>query len=173
MADKEAEASLSEAVGRLMQSDLRVVQADYDLLRRMNEAASAKYAELGGVTKVLSRHVEDIRSKDASFRPYLERVDEICDAVAQIEQTVMLLDDYTIRLVRLLIFCLFFCLCFYASFCSGGEVCCEFAQKVLSIRKAVVKEVFFSFFFLIYSGLTNLISMSLVMTPTSSPWLVT
>jgi hypothetical protein len=52
-------------------------------------------------TKSLSLYVSDIGSKAKSFEPYLAKVDEICEAVSQIEQTVMLLDDYTMRCAAL------------------------------------------------------------------------
>ncbi len=48
-------------------------------------------------TRSLSLYVSDLGSKVKSFEPYLAKVDEICEAVGQIEQTVMLLDDYTMR----------------------------------------------------------------------------
>ncbi len=47
--------------------------------------------------KSLAVYVGGLDSKAKSFEPYLAKVDEICEAVGQIEQTVMLLDDYTLR----------------------------------------------------------------------------
>ncbi len=41
--------------------------------------------------------MRDLDSKAKSFEPYLAKVDEICEAVSQIEQTVVVLDDYTMR----------------------------------------------------------------------------
>lgn len=41
----------------------------------------------------------------------MAKVDQICDEVAQIEQTVLLLDDYTMRLVGLCLFLPLFGLC--------------------------------------------------------------
>jgi hypothetical protein len=49
----------------------------------------------------LGLYVDDVAGKYKSFEPYLAKVDQICDEVAQIEETVMLLDDYTIRLVMI------------------------------------------------------------------------
>jgi hypothetical protein len=44
-----AEAALSAAVVRLLQSDLRIVAEDYNLLKRLNEAASNKYADMSTI----------------------------------------------------------------------------------------------------------------------------
>ena len=81
-----------------MQSDLRLAAEDYKLLSAMNGAAADKYENMQEVLLNLSKHVQDLKSKYKSFEPYLAKVDEICENVTQIEQTVILLDDYTTRL---------------------------------------------------------------------------
>jgi len=40
------------------------------------------------------------QSKDAEFKPYLEKIDEIDASVTELERTVVLLDDYTKRLEK-------------------------------------------------------------------------
>ena len=102
-----AQAALVEAVRRLVRADVEAVADDYALLQTLNQHATARYADMATVTKSLNVHVEDVKSKYRSFEPYLARVDEICDSVAKLEQTVLMLDDYTMRLVGNL-FSLFF-----------------------------------------------------------------
>lgn len=96
---QEEPSALLESVSALLQSDVKLVAEDYALLKQLNEMAVSKYADMATVTKSLSLHVEDLKSKYKSFEPYLAKVDEICESVASIEQTVMLLEDYTTRLV--------------------------------------------------------------------------
>lgn len=93
--------ALTSSLTALLQSDLSLVAADYELLRALNEEAARRYGDMATVTKSLSVHVEDVKGKYRSFEPFLAKVDDICDSVAKLEQTVLMLDDYTMRLVRL------------------------------------------------------------------------
>jgi uncharacterized protein YoxC len=96
----DSQKELQKSVTKLLSSDLQIASKDYELLKKLNDTACVKYQEMAAVTKTLSVHVEDVKSKYKSFEPYLAKVEEICDAVAKIEQTVALLDDYTMRLVK-------------------------------------------------------------------------
>lgn len=92
------EAALLDQVAVLLQGDLALVAEDYRLLTALTEAARRKYQDMGTVTRSLTVHTADLHAKYRAFEPYLERVAEICESVAAIENTVMLLDDYTLRL---------------------------------------------------------------------------
>ena len=86
------------SVAALLQSDLKVASNDYKLVKKLNDAASEKYENMTQTTKSLSLHVDDLKAKYKSFEPYLAKVEEISAAVDQLEQMVLLLDDYTTRL---------------------------------------------------------------------------
>ena len=75
--EQSPDAALAASATQLLQSDIDIVTKDYQLLKDLNDAAAKKYAEMATVTKSLSVHVEDVKSKYRSFEPYLAKVDEV------------------------------------------------------------------------------------------------
>jgi hypothetical protein len=95
----------------------------------MNKATTEKYKDMTDNAELLTKHMQDLQEKcssncclpegvvliffafaDSKFQPYLAKIDEIDASLGDLEKTVLVLDDYTLKLGTSL-----FAWCFAAS----------------------------------------------------------
>ncbi|KAK2160738.1 hypothetical protein LSH36_127g06053 [Paralvinella palmiformis] len=70
---------------------------DYRLLENMNKATLNKYIEMKQITSNISKSIKDLNEK-CKYIPYLEKIDQIEESVASLEQAAYKLDAYSKRL---------------------------------------------------------------------------
>ena len=71
---------------------------DYQLLERMNLRAAEKYKNMADHADSLVIAREKMVKKYEDFRPYMDQIDELDSNVADLEEVVQRLDEYTQRL---------------------------------------------------------------------------
>eukprot|EP01128_Nolandella_sp_AFSM9_P012210 TRINITY_DN9052_c0_g1_i1.p1 TRINITY_DN9052_c0_g1~~TRINITY_DN9052_c0_g1_i1.p1 ORF type:complete len:150 (-),score=48.06 TRINITY_DN9052_c0_g1_i1:93-542(-) len=89
---------LFDNIAQYVQGELSVVNEDYKMLKDMNDVTTVKYEGMTGTATELLTSMEALQAKYKELQPYLSQIDEIDGSVAELEKTVMELDDYTSRL---------------------------------------------------------------------------
>ena len=79
---------------------VRVVSHEFATLARLNEAASAKYAELGGTVAGLGVFADSLRRKDSSVAPRFAELDAVEANLDALEQAAGVLEAEADRLEK-------------------------------------------------------------------------
>ena len=80
--------------------EVRVVSHEFATLARLNEAASAKYAELGGTVAGLGVFADSLRRKDSSVAPRFAELDAVEANLDALEQAAGVLEAEADRLEK-------------------------------------------------------------------------
>eukprot|EP01121_Diplochlamys_sp_Union-15-3_P011392 TRINITY_DN3302_c0_g4_i1.p1 TRINITY_DN3302_c0_g4~~TRINITY_DN3302_c0_g4_i1.p1 ORF type:complete len:203 (-),score=48.73 TRINITY_DN3302_c0_g4_i1:19-579(-) len=90
--------TLFRTLSDYLRGELLATSEDYKLLENMNNVTKEKYVEMTEMAVKLGEQMTLLQQKYKSFQPYLEKIDEIDTSVNELEKTVVLLDEYTLRL---------------------------------------------------------------------------
>jgi biogenesis of lysosome-related organelles complex 1 subunit 2 len=85
-------------VEKYLQGEITATSEDYKLLETMNNMTKEKYVDMTNTAHGLVEYMTLLQQKYTEFQPYLNKIDEIETSVNELEKTVALLDQYTLRL---------------------------------------------------------------------------
>jgi len=89
---------LFENLSKYLKGELSSASVDFKLLEQMNVITKDKYQEMAKSAELLVAAMGQLQKKYAAFEPFLAQIDEIDASVKELEETVLLLDQYTSRL---------------------------------------------------------------------------
>merc|ERR1712110_825269 len=87
-----------ERISAVLLHELSAGTEDYVLLERMNAITTEKYSKMSLSAENLTTFMSQLKEKYQSYRPFLEKIDQIEAGVQSLEDTVMQLDEYSKRL---------------------------------------------------------------------------
>ena len=103
LAERELGAAAEDAfvcAAHAAKDEVRVVSHEFATLARLNEAASAKYAELGGTVAGLGVFADSLRRKDSSVAPRFAELDAVEANLDALEQAAGVLEAEADRLEK-------------------------------------------------------------------------
>merc|ERR1712137_386709 len=87
-----------ERISAVLLHELSSNTEDYVLLERMNAVTTEKYSKMSLSAENLTTFMSQLKERYQSYRPFLEKIDQIEAGVQSLEDTVMQLDEYSKRL---------------------------------------------------------------------------
>ncbi|PRP84933.1 hypothetical protein PROFUN_07587 [Planoprotostelium fungivorum] len=85
-------------VATYIKGEFDATSEDLMLLEAMNKCSRDKYTEMAKVVQNLNAFMEDYKKKQQELEPYLNKLEQVGDNLAELEHTAILLDEYTKRL---------------------------------------------------------------------------
>lgn len=85
-------------LGLYMDAEIRGSASEYELLRKLNNAAADKYAAMADKATALVTMANSMQQKFDMMQPYLQQIDALEDHIAKLEEVTRHLDSYSKRL---------------------------------------------------------------------------